>query len=216
MRDLPGFRITEILYEDEYCFRCRACREADDRLVLLKVVRNASTADRAGLKHEYEIAADFGSPWIKQPLELENFDDAVVLVAADEGEKPLRQILCDGPLPMRQTLRIAADLAAALVDLHRVRLLHEPGRILDQGCGLLSGAPACPGQQAGRRDGPVDRGRSARSGHAVPDLVVAQQGAVRLGDRVCVHALGLLRHGQRSRRQGVRPRGPLVPGQRLS
>jgi len=125
VRDLPGFRITEILYEDEYCFRCRACREADDRLVLLKVVRNASTADRAGLKHEYEIAADFGSPWIKQPLELENFDDAVVLVAADEGEKPLRQILRDGPLPMRQTLRIAADLAAALVDLHRADIVHK-------------------------------------------------------------------------------------------
>ncbi|MDP6700023.1 MAG: AAA family ATPase, partial [Candidatus Latescibacteria bacterium] len=125
MRDLPGFRITDILYEDECSFRCRACREADDRPVLLKVVRSTSAADRAGLKHEYEIAVDVGSPWIKQPLALENFDDALVLVAADEGEKPLRQFLDDGPLPLRQALRIGADVAAALADLHRADIVHK-------------------------------------------------------------------------------------------
>jgi len=102
----------------------------DERLgrsVALKTVRAelASHASRERLRREARLAATISHPNICQLFEIGEVDgELFIAMELLEGE-PLSTRIAEGPLPVRESVKITQEVLAALAALHRRGVLHR-------------------------------------------------------------------------------------------
>ena len=98
------------------------------------VLAVALTAERPSpeslrrLQHEYSLAAELDPKWATRPLTLTRHEGRMMLVLDDPGGEPLDIVLARGggqPLELTRFLRLAANLAAALGQVHRHGMIHK-------------------------------------------------------------------------------------------
>ena len=78
------------------------------------------------LEHEYSLAAQLEPAWAAKPLALTRHEGRTILVLADPGGEPLDRVLeREPPLDLECLLRIAVNLATALVHVHQRGLIHK-------------------------------------------------------------------------------------------
>jgi PAS domain S-box-containing protein len=76
------------------------------------------------LIHEYDLKDDLNGSWAVRPLALESDLVPPMLVMEDPGGEFLERLLGE-PMPLRQFLRIAINLAEAVAKLHQRGLIHK-------------------------------------------------------------------------------------------
>src|SRR5437016_11255311 len=90
------------------------------------------------IDHEYALRGELDAAWAARPLGVSRYREQLVLVREDPGGQPLSGLI-RGPTEIRQFLRMALGLAAALGKLHQRGLIHKdvkpPNILVDSATG---------------------------------------------------------------------------------
>jgi PAS domain S-box-containing protein len=143
------------LREDEefILYRARPSEtESASVLLLIPVSIRPALESLKKIEHEYSFRDDLAIAWAVRPLTLLQCNGQLALVLEDPGGEPLDRLI-QGPMEIRQSLRIAVGLAAALRQLHKQNLIHKDvkpsnvmfesvtGRVWLTGFGIASRLP---------------------------------------------------------------------------
>ena len=129
---LPGLADGgyETLYEDgEFVLYRDRPRSSTNELLhstLVIAPLREHTAPRSlrRIEHEYSLRAELDPAWAVRPLALSAHQGRSVLVLEDPGGEPLERLV-GRPMELRQFLRLAIGLSAALGRVHQHGLIHK-------------------------------------------------------------------------------------------
>ena len=133
---IPGYRISEELYNSSRTLVYRGYRETDSLRVVIKLLKNPypSFSELLSFRNQYTIAKNLNSPLIVQTYSLEPFQNGYALVMEDFGGISLKEW---GVRGRRQSLQeflvIAIALCNTLDVLYRAQIIHKdikPANIL--------------------------------------------------------------------------------------
>ncbi len=133
---IPGYRVTEEIYNGTRTLVYRGYREADSLAVAIKLLKNPypSFHELLSFRNQYTIAKNLNSPLFVQAYSLEVYQNGYALVMEDFGGISLKEWRVKGS---QQTLHEFFVLAIALCDtldiLYRDRIIHKdikPANIL--------------------------------------------------------------------------------------
>ena len=125
MTDSSSYTLQSPWKNAEYVLY-RGKRKADSRHVLVVAPLSEKPAEGTlrRLEHEYELRTNLDPAWAVLPLALIRDSGRIMLVLEDLGGEPLDRVLEDR-VELRQLLRIAIGLTAALGRLHERGLIHK-------------------------------------------------------------------------------------------
>jgi PAS domain S-box-containing protein len=124
--ELSGY-IVEPLREDHEFVLCRGRPKeegAPSILLLVPASKRPAPESLKKLEREFSLRDELDAAWAVRPLALSQYNEQKVLVFENPGGEPL-DLLIQGPMPLRQFLRFAIGLAAALRELHNRNLIHK-------------------------------------------------------------------------------------------
>ncbi|MEH2097617.1 ATP-binding protein, partial [Nostoc sp.] len=133
---IPGYRISEELYNGSRTLVYRGVRETDSLPVVIKLLKNPypSLGELLSFSNQYTIAKNLNSPLIVQTYSLELYQNGYALVMEDFGGISLKDWRVRG---RRQSLQEFLEIAIALCNtldvLYRERIIHKdikPANIL--------------------------------------------------------------------------------------
>jgi len=135
MMHIKGYAIIDLLSQREAMHVYRAKRESDGLPVVLKIlsVEFPTPLQLAHIKHEYNLLHGINHQGIIKVYALEKLNNSYAVVMEDFGGKALKAIIADERLTLEVTLKIALQVAIALVEIHEKGLLHKdinPSNIL--------------------------------------------------------------------------------------
>ena len=135
MLKIPGYKITEQLYESSNSLIYRGERTSGGEKIVLKMLKDAypSSERIVGFKREYEILSKLNLPGVVKAYELLSRNDRPMLVLEDFGGTDLTKLKLAGKLELWEWLKIAIDLAEILGQIHGEGIIHKdinPGNIL--------------------------------------------------------------------------------------
>jgi serine/threonine protein kinase len=128
----------QFLRNSAYFSLYRAKLESNSQTVLIASAKedNPNPENIKQLVHESSLSPELESSWAARPLTLLNMAGRTICVLEDFGGSPLQQMLAshdDRLADWGYRLRIAANLAAGLAELHKRGLIHRdlnPANIL--------------------------------------------------------------------------------------
>ncbi|HEV8650896.1 MAG TPA: serine/threonine-protein kinase [Actinomycetes bacterium] len=134
---LGPYRLDARLGEGAMGVVFRGVHEPDGAIVALKVLRRELAADdvyRRRFAHEARAAAEVAHPHLARVLEAGEAEGLLYLaVGYVEGWSLADRLAAEGPLPLLDLLRLAAEVGAALDVLHARGLVHrdvKPSNVL--------------------------------------------------------------------------------------
>ncbi|MDX2212746.1 MAG: serine/threonine-protein kinase PknK, partial [Oculatellaceae cyanobacterium bins.114] len=132
---IDGYSITEQLYVGSRTAVYRAVQTAQQRSVVIKVLRREypSFGELVQFHNQYAIAKNLPVAGIVQPLSLEPLGSGYALVMEDVGGVSLEQYIEQWSLGLTEVLAIALQMADILHDLYQYRVIHKdikPANIL--------------------------------------------------------------------------------------
>jgi len=119
--------VRECLREDEefILYRARAsAAEVPSVLLLTHASIRPRPESLKKIEHEYSLCQDFDPTWAVRPLVLSECNGQKALVLEDPGGEFLHRLM-QGPMEIRQSLRIAIGLSTALGQLHSRAVIHK-------------------------------------------------------------------------------------------
>src|SRR3984885_10703534 len=153
--------VRECLREDEEFILYRARASGAEQFSVL-LLTPASVHPRPEslkkIEHEYSFCSDFDPKWAVRPVALTECNGHKALVLEDPGGEFLHRLI-QGPMEIKQFLRIAIGLSSALGQLHNRSVIHKdlkPSNVLvDDATGhaLLTGF-AIPSRPPRERQSP--------------------------------------------------------------
>ncbi|AFY36421.1 ATP-binding sensor histidine kinase [Calothrix sp. PCC 7507] len=136
---IPGYRISEELYNGSRTLVYRGYRETDSLPVVIKLLKNPypNFSELLSFRNQYTIAKNLNSPLIVQTYSLEPYQNGYALVMEDFGGISLKDYFTSDEKPYiassEEFLRIAIALCNTLDILYRERIIHKdikPANIL--------------------------------------------------------------------------------------
>ncbi|MEA5599953.1 AAA family ATPase [Nostoc sp. UHCC 0252] len=137
--NIPGYRISEELYNGSRTLVYRGYRETDSLPVVIKLLKNPypSFSELLSFRNQYTIAKNLNSPLIVQTHSLEAYQNGYALVMEDFGGISLKDYFTSDQTlyiaSSEEFLRIAIALCNTLDILYRERIIHKdikPANIL--------------------------------------------------------------------------------------
>lgn len=124
---VPGYEITEVIYEAENTTVYRAKSEKTNLPAILKVIRaEFSTLEPINrLKREFKICENLNLEGVVKVYGLETCQNEFILVMEDFGGISLKNFLSTHTLSLEIFLIIALQLAESLASLHEKRIIHK-------------------------------------------------------------------------------------------
>ena len=118
--------VFEALRRDEDSILYRGRREEDSSqvLVLAPAKEEPRRESVRRLEHEYSLREELDPSWAARPIELAFHWNRPVLVLQDPGGAPLSQLM-GRAFELRSSLRLAANLAAVIGQVHNRGLIHK-------------------------------------------------------------------------------------------
>ncbi|WP_373530583.1 AAA family ATPase [Nostoc sp.] len=134
---IPGYQVGEQLYDGSRTVVYRACQEADQKPVVIKLLKNPypSFTELVQFRNQYTIAKNLNLPGIIQTYSLEPYQNGYALVMEDFGGISLKEWMRKGEITpsLIEFLQIAIALCNTLDLLYRHRIIHKdikPANIL--------------------------------------------------------------------------------------
>ncbi|MBD2301853.1 ATP-binding sensor histidine kinase [Nostoc sp. FACHB-190] len=133
---IPGYQITEEIYNGARTLVYRGYREIDSLPVVMKVLKNPypSFSELLSFRNQYTITKNLNSHLIVQTYSLEAYQNSYVLILEDFGGISLKQWQMREPrISLQQFLEIAIALCNILDLLYQERIIHKdikPSNIL--------------------------------------------------------------------------------------
>ncbi|MDZ8105929.1 MAG: ATP-binding sensor histidine kinase [Nostoc sp. DedQUE12a] len=136
---IPGYRISEKLYNGSRTLVYRGYRETDSLPVVIKLLKNLypSLGELLSFRNQYTIAKNLNSPLIIQTYSLEPYQNGYALVMEDFGGISLKDYFISSQTRnitvLQEFLQIAIALCNTLNILYRERIIHKdikPANIL--------------------------------------------------------------------------------------
>ncbi|MEH2269373.1 MAG: serine/threonine-protein kinase PknK, partial [Nostoc sp.] len=134
--NIPGYKVSEELYNGSRTIVYRGYRETDSLPVVIKLLKNPypSFSELLSFRNQYTIAKNLNSPLIVQTYSLEPYQNSYALVMEDFGGISLKEWGVRGNLEsLIEFLEIAIALCNILDILYRDRVIHKdikPANIL--------------------------------------------------------------------------------------
>ncbi|MEH1791846.1 AAA family ATPase [Nostoc sp.] len=137
--NIPGYKVSEELYNGSRTLVYRGVRETDSLPVVIKLLKNLypSFHELLSFRNQYTIAKNLNSPLIVQTYSLQAYQNGYALVMEDFGGISLKNYFTSPETPyiasIEEFLRIAIALCNALDILYRERIIHKdikPANIL--------------------------------------------------------------------------------------
>ncbi|MEH2407867.1 ATP-binding sensor histidine kinase [Nostoc sp.] len=134
--NIPGYRISEELYNGSRTLVYRGYRETDSLRVVIKLLKNPypGFSELVQFRNQYTIAKNLNSPLIIQTYRLEPYQNGYALVMEDFGGISLKEWGIGSSLRnLTGFLQIAIALCNILDILYRDRIIHKdikPANIL--------------------------------------------------------------------------------------
>jgi PAS domain S-box-containing protein len=124
--ELSAYILERLHQDDEFTLYRGRAEDTDPRSVLLlaPVSAHPTLETLKKMEHEHALRRELGAAWAARPIALSRYREQLVLVREDPGGELLSRLM-RGPMDMRQFLRIALGLAAALRELHQRQLIHK-------------------------------------------------------------------------------------------
>ena len=140
---LPGYRITETIYESIKTLVCRGKRISDQKSVAIKLLRSEypSFKELVQFRNQYTITKNINLPGIIKTYDLENYRNGYALVMEDFGGISLQdelgkwgdQGMGGNPESLNDFFHIALQIVSSLEGLYQNRVIHKdikPANIL--------------------------------------------------------------------------------------
>ncbi|HXU83912.1 MAG TPA: protein kinase, partial [Polyangia bacterium] len=127
MLQIAGYQIHEQIHRSPRSSVYRGQRELDGAAVVLKVLNDElpSAEVVARFKREFEMGKLAAGQGAVPVLALEPVRGSWALVMEDVGARSLRSVLDERRLDLEEAVAIGARIAAALVELHALRIVHK-------------------------------------------------------------------------------------------
>ena len=127
MIDIPGYHITEQLFNSEDSRVYRAICEEGDQPVVLKILntKHSSEEDLTKFKREFEITKSVSSEGIISVYRIEPYKNTLVIVMEDIGGVSLAKLIEYGALELVQFLTLAISITKALGHVHQSKIIHK-------------------------------------------------------------------------------------------
>ena len=124
---VPGYDITEVIYEGINTIIYRGTSHLNQQKVILKILKEdyPSLDAITRLKHEYKITENLDLDNVVKILRLETEQNRLILVLEDFGGQSLKQTLSSDNLRLLKFLTIAVQLAKALFSLHSHQIIQK-------------------------------------------------------------------------------------------
>ncbi|NET28549.1 AAA family ATPase [Okeania sp. SIO1I7] len=121
---LPGYQITQKLYEGTRTLVYRGIRATDSQTVVLKFMRNEYPTfnELLHFRNQYTITKNLNLPGVVKSLSLENYGNGYALVMEDNGAISLDKY---ESLDLETCLKIAIQLVDILHKLYQNRVIHK-------------------------------------------------------------------------------------------
>lgn len=131
---LEDYTFTQTVRETDEIVIRRGHRNSDQTPVLTIAthLRKPSASTLARMEHEYSLRFELNPACSAQALDLIQGEEHAALVLSDAGGTPLDQLL-HGAMELEQFLRYAIGICKALVQLHKLDIVHkdiQPANIL--------------------------------------------------------------------------------------
>ncbi|MEH2365585.1 trifunctional serine/threonine-protein kinase/ATP-binding protein/sensor histidine kinase [Nostoc sp.] len=136
MVSIPGYQVSEELYNGSRTLAYRGYRETDSLPVVIKLLKNPypSLGELLSFHNQYTIAKNLNSPLIVQIYSLESYQNGYALVMEDFGGISLKDWGVGGRgQSLQEFLVLAIALCNILDILYRERIIHKdikPANIL--------------------------------------------------------------------------------------
>ena len=126
---IPGYQVSEELYNGSRTLVYRGYRETDSLPVAIKLLKNPypSFNELVQFRNQYTITKNLNSPLIVQTYSLEAYQNGYGLVMEDFGGISLHQWALNGEKApsLQELLEIAITISNALEILYRERIIHK-------------------------------------------------------------------------------------------
>ena len=136
---IPGYKVSEQLYNGSRTMVYRGYRETDQKPVVIKLLKNPypSFSELLSFRNQYTIAKNLNSPLIIQTYSLELYQNSYALVMEDFGGISLKDYFTSVErgyiTSVQEFLEIAIALCNTLDILYRLHIIHKdikPANIL--------------------------------------------------------------------------------------
>ncbi|MEH2198159.1 trifunctional serine/threonine-protein kinase/ATP-binding protein/sensor histidine kinase [Nostoc sp.] len=134
--NIPGYKVSEELYNGSRTIVYRGYRETDSLPVVIKLLKNPypSFSELLSFRNQYTIAKNLNSPLIVQTYSLQAYQNGYALVMEDFGGISLKEWGMGGRgQSLQEFLEIAIALSNTLDVLYHERIIHKdikPANIL--------------------------------------------------------------------------------------
>ncbi|MDA7965162.1 AAA family ATPase [Ruegeria sp.] len=124
---VPGFQLSERLYESADSFVFRATRDADGERVVIKILKSEfPTASRlARYRREFEITSSLALPGVIRALELRRHDKSLLMVLEDFDGISIADLLSTRSLSHDEFLDTALQIARTVDGIHQSHVIHK-------------------------------------------------------------------------------------------
>jgi predicted ATPase/signal transduction histidine kinase len=124
---IPGFRLTEKLYEQHHSLVYRAQRQRQNQPAVLKILNAAypSPEKVAQFKREYQVTRQIDLPGVIKVYDLLNEYPYWVMVLEDFGGDSLTRLGLAGQIELANFLELAITVTDILGQLHRQQITHK-------------------------------------------------------------------------------------------
>ena len=125
--DLPGYRVSERIYQGGETEVYRGLHLASRRMVMIKVLASdyPSPDQVAKLTHEHEVAKNLDIDGVVKVIALERYRNGLALITEDFGGVALRELADQERPDLADVLAIGTRLAVILDQLHRREVIHK-------------------------------------------------------------------------------------------
>lgn len=127
MSTITDYQIIAKVYESANSLVYRALSHADDRSVILKVLKKdyPNPSELTRYKQEYEITRSLNIKGAISAYELFPYENSLAIVLEDFGGQSLDFLLKSRLFPLLEFLQIAMQISEALDGIHRANIIHK-------------------------------------------------------------------------------------------